>query len=91
MDKAAHLFQPDQGILRTKGIVMADTIVMPGKTVTLLVNNFGCEPVQLERGGGGQLEAATVIDTSPETNEPEVHGSPRAEASGEVSDVMAIQ
>ena len=63
MDKAALLFQPDQGILRTKGIVMADTIVMPGKTVTLFVNNFGCEPVQLERGEViGQLEAATVID-----------------------------
>ena len=37
---------------------MADAVVAPGKTATLLVSNFGCEPVQLEDGEIlGQLDS----------------------------------
>ena len=44
------LFQPDQKVLGTKGVSVADAVVTPGKKITLLISNFGCEPVQLEDG-----------------------------------------
>ena len=86
------LFQPDQKVLGTKGVSVADAVVTPGKTVTLLVSNFGCEPVQLEDGEVfGQLEPAVVMDTSLQANEAETSEVDSPGAGGEVGDVAAIQ
>ena len=78
------LFEPDKEVLGAKGVSVADAVVAPGKTVTLLVSNFGCEPVQLEDGETlGQLEPATVADDANlETSGEDV---------GESGNVAAIQ
>lgn len=71
-----------------------DAVVTPGKTVTLLISNFGCEPIQLEGGEVlGQLESATVMDTNLQTNKEEmiVSSSSGLGHGGEVGEVAAIQ
>jgi len=56
------LFEPDLSRLHQKEITMSDELVNGEKTVTLLVNNQGAEPVQLEADSIiSQLNVARVV------------------------------
>ena len=63
------LFEHDKEVLaRSEGSQRGRCCCRTRKTVTPLVSNFGCEPVQLEDGETlGQLESATVVDANLET------------------------
>jgi hypothetical protein len=59
------MFQADRDAMNLKAVSIPDTVVEPGKTVTLMVSNFGCEPVHLGDGEVvGHLEPATIVDNS---------------------------
>lgn len=61
------LFQPELDILSARGLGMADAVVEQGQEVTVLITNFGAEPVHLEGGEViGKAEPATLMEPNPD-------------------------
>ena len=58
------LFHADDELLRTTGASMADAVIKVGEeTVTLLMSNFGSEPLQLESGARIEhLQPVEIVD-----------------------------
>ena len=58
------LFEPKQAALAKEGLIIEDGTVHPieGSHVTLVVQNYGCDPIQLQAGDFlGQVNSVAVL------------------------------